>query len=241
MLSDIQNTLNKNNRYAEVKESDSSLKEFNYRLTDSDYYTVVTAQSRLEYKLKQPIDYLDISNAAQAKAAEQKNKQALSPAEAAIDRALTRNGFKESTAFLKTDMTGDERLYISNSEVCYLYNMTIRITILCSPVKAFIEEAAADEPFAQLYLDHIVKDDNGIPIQNQGNLLFGHLKTGTGETNKDVYATLFTGDATSYYYKENGNWVYFGSSQEGIDCDSSFSSAAEQRAFVHVCSHEYLP
>ncbi len=195
-----------------------------YKAEGYDYLSTVESSTSLQYAPKDPVVY---SSQDQEAAAEAQNKRILQPAKVIIQDVLRENGFRELIDYPTSAIVGESMVYERETDVCIVKSHSLSVGISCATKNEFAAVAKEVKPF--------VEARRAVNAEELPGTAYGLLKTGTGETENDKYATLSTSIVGAFFYQENGVWKFLGNSFEGIGCVDLQDNPAAARAFSKIC------
>lgn len=195
-----------------------------YKVEGYEYLSSVETKTSVNYKLKNPTLYTMDDQAAGAM---RKDTIALNPVKATILSVMGDNNFEPVADDSSYPYPSDTKMYQSPTNVCAVNASETTVGVSCASKQELTESAKSVRPFVSALRSASVSEPAGTA--------FRLIKTGTGSTENDKYAIVSTTIASAYFYQENGNWVYFTNSPEGLECNYTKSNPSAEKAFSQVC------
>lgn len=195
-----------------------------YKVAGYDYLSSVETKVLVNYAPKNPAEFETEDQEANAR---KENEQTLSPVKTIIQNTLQENGFSEVANYPTKEIIGDGAMYERAADVCAVNINWLAAGIGCATKEELTKVAKEVKPYVEAF--------RAAKQEEPAGTAFGPLDTGTGSTTNDKYAIVSTGIAGAYFYQQNGKWVYFASSQEGLGCTDTASNPPAAKAFSKVC------
>ena len=201
--------------------------QIHYQPEGFEFKTTVDSKHYLNYGPTDPAPWKDDHP---HEAAIEKDKQTLAPVNKIITDLLSENGFKIVADYQAPKLLGDGlALYEREADIC-LVNHLSEAGVSCAEKSDFVQAAEKVKPFVDVY-----KTAKGPLVYPIDELAFQFDSTGSGNTEDDKYGVMYTTADAVYFYQEDGEWVYFTSTVEGLDCELTFSNPKAKAAFSKVC------
>jgi hypothetical protein len=196
-----------------------------FQVTGYDFLSTVTSKNLINYAPKQPSP---VTTEDQEAAARAQDEKVLRPVNTQILDVLQQNGFSKVAAYPAATFIGDGgAMYERDTDVCAVNFNWLSAGVVCATKLELTDAAKEVKPFVDVY--RAAKGEKPVATA------FGLLKIGTGATATDKYASVSTDTAAAYFYQQNGKWVYFTSSQEGLTCPSASDDPIAAKAFSTIC------
>ena len=216
-----------------VPPADFSKSRISYLADGYDYRSSVESDNTMSFQLvKSSYDtYRDEYNENGEMKYLVEDRAVIQPIADIVINKLESTGFSKSTDQDKSILFNGDTLYESNMNVCVLSSY-VAIVLTCEPKSAFKESAEKVKPFIAPFRSAMIEINQGVEISNES---FRLAETGTGDTDSDIYAIVDYGEASAYFFEENGAWVYYNSSQDGIGCSLEYPSTKAKASFSKIC------
>lgn len=166
--------------------------------------------------------------------AAQKDKEAMKPTADLAIKFMSANGYTEVKDYVSATFAYQEgRIYESKNNVCAIRTEET-IAIECINRQALEAEAKEVEPF--------VKEYRKAGEVEGPDTAFGEVGFGTGATANDKYAniaSLSNGVSSTYFYLDNGKWIYFPTEDYETECRKDLAKNPKANAALSwVCENK---
>lgn len=192
-----------------------------------EFFSSVETKNHFNFILKDRQD-ANATGDEEIKAAEQQDKDSIRPVSDLITSSVEKAGFEKIADYPVKEFLGENGAAFQRGDDVCVVNAEYSAGIACATISDLAKVANEVKPFVKIF-EKSYKDNKDMTPS------YGSLSYGTGTTAKDTYATMSIGWAAAYFYQENDSWKFFTITQEGIDCASTTTNQAAERAFSKTC------